>query len=168
MRFPNYPATGQRLRELMIARGFVKDDGEPDAARFIREKQYDPRNFYPWLKGRTPAGLNLERLIADLATTRSWLLFGEGARDADRRPLPHRRPVAALVAQVAPATMDSGALVGVGRPARRPAPYLYLAERVSQSGRPHKSREREHAVRISAISRATTPWGRAELVHDAA
>jgi hypothetical protein len=80
MRFPNYPGVGERIQARLRALGYVLDDGRIDAARFIRERQYDPRSFYPWLKKRTPSPDMLERLSADLQVSKSWLLLGEEPR----------------------------------------------------------------------------------------
>ena len=77
MRYPNFPGVGKRIKERLLALGYMDADGQPDIARFIREKQYDSRNFYPWAnKDRTPSGANLDRLAADLECSPAWLLFG--------------------------------------------------------------------------------------------
>lgn len=76
MRYPNYPGTGKRIADRLEALGYVTLDGRLDIARFIREKHYDPRSFYPWIKGRTPSGENLRRLAQDLEVSPGYLLFG--------------------------------------------------------------------------------------------
>jgi hypothetical protein len=76
MRYPNYPGVGKRIVTRLKALGYVTPSGGPDIARFIREKHYDPRSFYPWTKDRTPQGENLIRLASDLGCSPAYLLFG--------------------------------------------------------------------------------------------
>lgn len=77
MRYPRFPGTGERIKERLLALGYVTPEGKPDIARFIKTHHYDARSFYPWTKGRTPAGENLERLVLDLRCSPAWLLFGQ-------------------------------------------------------------------------------------------
>lgn len=79
MRYLHFPGVGKRMTERLLALGYVTAAGKPAYALFIREKGFDPRYFYAWLKGRTPSGANLEKLVADLETTKGWLLHEEGA-----------------------------------------------------------------------------------------
>jgi hypothetical protein len=89
MRYAHFGGVGRRIRERLVALGYVNEDGEADIARFIREKRYDGRYFYAWAnKDRTPTGENLDRLADDLDVPRAWLLLGEGPT-----PKPPRRPV---------------------------------------------------------------------------
>ena len=83
------PRVGERIKERLRALGYERE-GQPDAARFMRELRYDGRYFYPWLKDRTPSGENLARLAVDLRCSRAWLLLGEGPAP-DTPPAPPRR-----------------------------------------------------------------------------
>lgn len=79
MRYPHYEGVGERIRARLVALGFKLPDGKADSGRFVREKKWDGRYFYNYLKGVTPTGERLDRLVDDLQTSRSWLLTGEGS-----------------------------------------------------------------------------------------
>ncbi len=74
---PKYPEIQKRIHRRLKTLGFWKN-GKPDAARFIADKTFDPRSFYPWMNGeREPTGNNLARLAEALDTTQAYLIFGE-------------------------------------------------------------------------------------------
>lgn len=91
LRFPQF---GERLGAAMRAAGYVNAAGEPDVPMFISRFGFDPRSFYPWLRGkRTPELDTLTRLAEILGVSRAWLLLGdgpgpEGYRSARRRRSP--------------------------------------------------------------------------------
>ena len=90
LRFPGF---GERLRVALIAAGYVRPSGKPDVPAFIAQHGYDPRGFYPWLRGvRTPELDTLTRLAEALNVSRAWLLLGDGAGPQPPRPR-GRKPV---------------------------------------------------------------------------
>lgn len=103
MRYPNYPGVGKRILDRLVTLGYVTPEGRPDISRFIRERHYDPRSFYPWTKGRTPSGENLTRLVRDLECSPAYLLFGVelpapiGGGSVHADPLPLANPVELLL-----------------------------------------------------------------------
>lgn len=136
MRFPHYENVGERMKERLLALGYVTAEGTPHIARFIREYRYDSRYFYRWAnKGATPAGENLERLAQDLGVTRAWLLFGDEGTPKRRRRHMLASAILALtiggvLGQAAPslgyASADALRLIGARRRPRRGqiAPHL--------------------------------------------
>lgn len=75
-----FQGLASRLRDRLKALGYWRD-GKLEVARFCADFKYDPRSFYPWIRKenpRYPAG-SLDRLVADLQTTKTFLLHGDGA-----------------------------------------------------------------------------------------
>jgi transcriptional regulator with XRE-family HTH domain len=111
LRFPGF---GERLEQAMRAAGYVNDDGKIDVPGFIEQFGFDPRNFYPWLRGkRTPELPTLTRLAAILGVPRSWLLLGDGPEPAGLKPARRRRapaPIAGGSGAPASAPVDPGPL----------------------------------------------------------
>jgi hypothetical protein len=75
---PLFEGVGERIRALMIARGYVRPDGKPDVRRFCLEKSYDKTLFYYWLRDRSSPMKDVDRLAADLGVTKWQLYSGEG------------------------------------------------------------------------------------------
>lgn len=69
-----FPGLGGWIKERLKALRYWKN-GKPDISRFCRERGYDARSFYPWLKGRVPTRY-LSKLAKDLETSEQWLLHG--------------------------------------------------------------------------------------------
>ena len=77
MRYPHYDGVPERIKKRLLALHFVKPNGEPDYAKFIKTFHLDPRNFYAWMQGRTPSGEHAERLANCLECSMKWLLLGD-------------------------------------------------------------------------------------------
>lgn len=75
---PRYPGVGPRIRERLLALGFVRKDGAPDVTRFCLDYRYDKTIFYEWIGDRSTPTKDLDRLADDLKVARSWLLLGDG------------------------------------------------------------------------------------------
>lgn len=76
---PLFEGVGERIKSLMIARGYVRPDGKPDVRRFCLEKSYDKTLFYYWLRDRSSPMKEVERLAKDLGVTKWQLYSGEGS-----------------------------------------------------------------------------------------
>lgn len=87
-----FPGLSHRITQRLLALGYRRQDGRPDVARFCRVKGWDPRGFYPYLKGRMPNEVQLPRLARDLETSVPWLLHGDqGVREVEPPERTHRR-----------------------------------------------------------------------------
>lgn len=97
LRFPGF---SERLKQAMIAAGYVTERGTPDVPAFLRVCPYDPRMFYPWLAGRVPELETLTRLAETLRVSRAWLLLGDGdgPTPAPRRNTKRRSRMASAIA----------------------------------------------------------------------
>jgi transcriptional regulator with XRE-family HTH domain len=71
-----FPGVGDRIRECLKSRGYVKD-GREDVPRFMRENGYHTNEIYAWMKDRVPGLPTLQRLCRDLDCPLAWLLLGE-------------------------------------------------------------------------------------------
>lgn len=76
----HFPGVGGRIAARLIELGYQREgDGKPDAGRFCKEHRYDARIFYEWLGDRKTPSKDLDRLVADLQTSKGWLFFGESS-----------------------------------------------------------------------------------------
>jgi hypothetical protein len=71
-----YERVGERLRERMLARGYRKEDGEPDVQRFCWDWRFTTQLVYNWLNDRGTPFKDLIRLCAALDCSAEWLLTG--------------------------------------------------------------------------------------------
>ena len=131
LRFPRF---GERLTLALIAAGYVKPSGKLDVPAFIEKYGYDPRGFYPWVRGiRTPELDTLTRLAEQLNVTRAWLLLGDGEGPS----LPRRKsaPMGSTGKGTPRRPPRTGSLeglcqVGARRPAARCGHLIHAAYRL--------------------------------------
>lgn len=83
LRFPGF---SDRLKQAMVAAGYATKKGKPDVPAFLRVCPFDPRMFYPWLRGRVPELDTLTRIAEELHVSRAWLLLGDGEGPAPAKP----------------------------------------------------------------------------------
>lgn len=72
-----WPGFGDRVRQRLLALGYVRPDGQAHISRFTTEKGYVITLFYKYLDNTTPDRENLLRLARDLQVSPAWLLFGD-------------------------------------------------------------------------------------------
>jgi transcriptional regulator with XRE-family HTH domain len=69
---------GKRLREAMLAKGFVNRKGDPDVTRFALSHGWIPNYLYRWLAdASTPDKENLDKLGEALGIPPARLLYGD-------------------------------------------------------------------------------------------
>src|SRR4030095_10394497 len=69
---------GKRLREAMLAKGFVNRRGDPDVTRFALAHGWIPNYVYRWLADETTPDMdNLDRLGEALGIPPAHLLYGD-------------------------------------------------------------------------------------------
>jgi hypothetical protein len=73
---PEFRGVGPRIRERLLALGYVRADGEPDVRHFCLDHRYERTLFYDWLMDRRTPTKERERLCRDLGVDPAWLLFG--------------------------------------------------------------------------------------------
>ena len=85
-----YTGVGERIRERMLAMGFVRADGQPDVQRFCWDFRYDRTLVYAWLADKATPFKDLVRLAQNLGVSVEWLLTGN-EREALARGKTERR-----------------------------------------------------------------------------
>lgn len=68
---------GKRIREAMIARGYKREDGEPDVRNFAFDFRFDKGHLYAWLTGKMKPFKNIVELCEALDVSIDWLLKGK-------------------------------------------------------------------------------------------
>lgn len=90
---------GSRLKQAMIAAGYVMKDGDADCQRFGMKHGWLPNYLYRWTKEEnTPDETNLRRLAAALNVTPWWLMFGDEVSQTPARPRKRARKVLGCLA----------------------------------------------------------------------
>lgn len=87
----SYEGVGGRLGELMLAKGYKRDDGKPDVQRFCWDYRFDRTLVYDWLNDRATPFKDLTRLCDALECSEKWLLVGE-EREAKKAAPARSRP----------------------------------------------------------------------------
>lgn len=72
-----YREVGKRIRERLLARGYVKSDGELDVERFSWDFRFGRTNLYNWIGDRAVPFKDLLRLCTALECSVEWLLTGK-------------------------------------------------------------------------------------------
>jgi hypothetical protein len=117
---------GKRLREAMVARGFVNRKGDPDVTRFALSNGWIPNYVYRWLAEETrPDPENLDKIGEALGIPPAHLLYGDEVNRVPGNPRKRGgRKLVGLVAALgvwlglsAPAAWGSGALADQNAPA---------------------------------------------------
>lgn len=72
-----YREVGKRIRERLLARGYVKSDGELDIERFSWDFRFGRTNLYNWIGDRAVPFKDLLRLCTALECSVEWLLTGK-------------------------------------------------------------------------------------------
>jgi transcriptional regulator with XRE-family HTH domain len=116
---------GKRLREAMLAKGFVNRKGDPDVTRFALAHGWIPNYVYRWLADESiPDKSNLDKLGEALSIPPARLLFGDEVNRVPGNPRKRGgRKVVGLVAALgvwlglsAPTAWGSGVLADQNAP----------------------------------------------------
>lgn len=91
-----YREVGKRIRERLLARGYVKSDGELDVERFSWDFRFGRTNLYNWIGDRAVPFKHLLRLCTALDCSVEWLLTGI-ERDPKAKPRRHRGKLGSLL-----------------------------------------------------------------------
>jgi hypothetical protein len=68
---------GKRIRERLLARGYRREDGEPDVREFSFDFRFDKGHVYSWLSGKMTPFKQITELCDALECTPYWLLTGK-------------------------------------------------------------------------------------------
>ena len=71
-----YEKVGERIRERLVIRGYVKAGGQLDVERFGWDYRLSKTNLYNWLADKYLPFKDLRKLCEGLACSSDWLLFG--------------------------------------------------------------------------------------------
>ena len=72
-----YQGIGGRIRERLIALGYVRKDGEADVATFCFDWRFGPTSVYGWIADTMTPVKDLVRLCRALDCSIEWLLSGQ-------------------------------------------------------------------------------------------
>jgi hypothetical protein len=78
-------AVGRRIRERLLARGYRRDDGEPDVRNFAFDYRFDKGHVYAWMSNKMKPFKNIVELCHALDCSIDWLLTGK-ERDPKAQP----------------------------------------------------------------------------------
>jgi hypothetical protein len=116
---------GKRLREAMLANGFVNRKGDPDVTRFALAHGWIPNYVYRWLADDShPDGPNLDKLGEALGIPPARLIFGDEVNRVPGNPRKRGgRKLGCLVAALGVSLgMSAPTAWGSGGLADQPAP----------------------------------------------
>src|SRR5262245_48077805 len=82
----SYEGVGKRIREQLIALGYRRADGEPDAQRFSWDHRFDKGHLHAWLRDEMTPFKELVRLCDALQCSERWLLTGAERKRPASRP----------------------------------------------------------------------------------
>ena len=101
-----YQGVGNRIRERLIALGYVRKDGEADVATFCFDWRFGPTSIYGWIAEVMTPTKDLVRLCQALDCSIEWLLSGQERVVPKAQPRQGRGRVRSVVLALA----ASGAL----------------------------------------------------------
>lgn len=80
-----FDGVGPRIRERLLALGYVQPNGKPDVSRFSKDFRFDKVYVHRWVNDEMTPHKELDRLVEILQCSKSWLIFGEGPAPAKPR-----------------------------------------------------------------------------------